>query len=149
MRVNVSLEDLYWGLQPGRQPLRQCWGTALRKQGGRVVSFCWKSKSNGVEYQKMTTNHTKTQTPEVNDFSAFLCVGRCKSLNLVKFPFWYASSLSRLQCSGVFHPAFPSGDIMRGGCSGWWLDGNNNSYSTVLYWNDRQHFGSTYLKWIL
>ena len=57
------------------------------KQGGRVASFCWKSKRNVVEHQKITTNLKKTQTSQVNDFSAFLCMGRCRSLNLVKFSF--------------------------------------------------------------
>ena len=57
------------------------------KQGGKVASFCWKSKRHVVEHREITTNHKKNQTSQANDFSAFLCMGRCRSLNLVKFPF--------------------------------------------------------------
>ena len=52
-------------------------------------SFCWKNK-HVVEHQKMTANHKK-QTSQVNDFSASLCMGRCKSLGLLKSFLWYAS----------------------------------------------------------
>ena len=41
-----------------------------------------------VEHQKVTSNH-KRQTSQDNDFSAFLCVGRCRDLgswNVVLHP---------------------------------------------------------------
>ena len=47
-----------------------------------------------VRQQKMTANHKK-QTSQMNDFSAFLCVGRGKSLGVLKSFLWCASSLSR------------------------------------------------------
>ena len=58
------------------------------KGGARMYkSFCWEKKKNPiVKHQNISANH-KNQTSQVNDFSAFLCIERCKSLGALKlFP---------------------------------------------------------------
>lgn len=35
---------------------------------------------NVVEHQKIIDNHTKNPSSQGNDFTAFLCMGMCKSL---------------------------------------------------------------------
>ena len=35
------------------------------------------NKNHVVKHQNITANHTHTQPSEMNDFSAFLCMGRC------------------------------------------------------------------------
>lgn len=47
-----------------------------------------------VPQQKITANHRK-QTLQVNDFCAFLCMGRCESLDSLRLFSWYASKLSK------------------------------------------------------
>jgi len=42
-----------------------------------------------IKHQKITANHK--QTTHVNDFTAFLCTGRCKCLSLLKPVLSYAS----------------------------------------------------------
>ena len=56
----------------------------VRKEPGYIGFFVGKQTNKLiVKHQKITANH-KNQTSQVNDFSAFLCVGRCKSLGLLK-----------------------------------------------------------------
>ena len=43
-----------------------------------------------VEHQEIPAHHT-TQTSQVNDFSAFLCLRRCESLGSLKLFLRYAS----------------------------------------------------------
>ena len=55
-----------------------------RGRGGYIGGFAENKQTNhGVEHQKITANY-KTQISQVNDFSAFLCKGRCKSLGSLK-----------------------------------------------------------------
>ena len=48
------------------------------KEGAKgCQNFCWGEKNS--QPSKITANNKK-QTSQVNGFSAFLCMGRCKSL---------------------------------------------------------------------
>ena len=50
----------------------------------------------------------------------FLCLGRCKSLGLLKLFLWYAPSLSRASILSFFILKSPQGALV-GGSSSWWL----------------------------
>ena len=54
----------------------------VREEPGYRRDFAG-GKKNVVEQQKITTN-PKKQTSQVNDFSTFLCMGRCKTLGSMK-----------------------------------------------------------------
>ena len=61
--------------------LRNC-SKEVREEPVYIGVFAEKRKkthTHVVEHQKITAKHKK-QTSQVNDFSAFLCMGRCKSL---------------------------------------------------------------------
>ena len=61
------------------------------KRGARIYrSFGWKKKKKHVVQYKNMTNYKK-QTSQVNDFSAFLYMGRWKSLSALKLFLRYAS----------------------------------------------------------
>ena len=89
----------------------------VREEPG-YMSFCWE-KNPAVEHQRLllithTHTHTHTHPSWVNDFSAFLCVGRCKNLGSLKFFIRYASSSPRANIQGAefpvsLHPEFPQG----------------------------------------
>ena len=49
------------------------------KRGARMSLNFFCLEKNVVKHQEITANH-KEQTCQVNDFSAFLCVGKCKTL---------------------------------------------------------------------
>ena len=58
------------------------------KGGARMYQFLLgeKKKKHIVKHQNISANN-KNQTSQVNDFSAFLCIERCKSLGALKlFP---------------------------------------------------------------
>ena len=65
---------------------------------------------------------TKKQTSQVNDFSPFLCMERCKSLSLLKSFLSHTSSLSR---ASILSASTLSGCTTDGHCSGWWLCGHD------------------------
>ena len=73
---------------------------------------------------------TKNQTSKVNDFSAFLCMRRCKSLGLLKLFLWYASWLSR--ASILFFSILSYSQRVGVCCSGCWLDGEHNLLFTGM-----------------
>ena len=60
-----------------------------RREGGarRYKSFLLKKQKTtaikGVKHQNITANH-KNHISQVNDISAFLCMGRCKSLGSLR-----------------------------------------------------------------
>ena len=95
----------------------------------------------------------ENQTSQVEEFSAFLCVGRCKSLGSMKSFFWYTPQLSR--ASILFfsnlnplrvqrlvawwpqHPLFTdaAGDILHPHCiywNNWYLCANKGSLEFPL-----------------
>ena len=89
--------------------LRTC-SKEVREEPGHTGVVCWK------KHQKIIANHKKNR--HLNYFTAFLYMGRCKSLgSLTLFP-RYASLLSRtsLQSTECFLfssiPEFPSGPTM-------------------------------------
>lgn len=51
----------------------------VREGPGYKGVFCWEKNPHVFKHQKITTDYKK-QTPRVNDFSSFLCMGRFKSL---------------------------------------------------------------------
>ena len=65
------------------------------KRGARKHrSFCWgEKKKHVVKYQNVA--NYKNQTSQVNDFSVFLYMGRCKRMSALKLFLRYASQLSR------------------------------------------------------
>lgn len=63
----------------------------------------------------------------VNDFRAFLSLGRCKSLTSLKLFNRYASQQSRA-CILFFSTL----NSPQGGCSGWWLNGGQHSLFTGM-----------------
>lgn len=72
--------------------LRDC-SREVQGEPGDTAVFAG-GRGDTVRHQKMTANHKK-QISQINDFSAFLCVGRWKSLGFLKAFLLYASSLSR------------------------------------------------------
>ena len=68
----------------------------VREESGYIEIFAEKKtkQTHLVERRKITANH-KNQTSQVNNFCAFLCMGRHKSLDWLKLFFWSASYLSR------------------------------------------------------
>jgi len=64
--------------------LRNC-SKEVRKEPGYIAVFAYQKKKKHIaQHQKIIVNHKKTQTSEVNDFSAFLYMGRCKSQGSLK-----------------------------------------------------------------
>ena len=80
------------------------------KVGDRIYrSFCWKQNKTKcvVEHKKITANYQKKKKKRRLKFSAFLCVGRCRSLGLLKsFLLIYSHPI-------FFYPEFPSGHIIQ------------------------------------
>ena len=61
------------------------------KGGVRINSFCWEEKIKHVIKDRMITADHKEQKSQFNDASAFLCLGRYKSLGSLKLFFRHAS----------------------------------------------------------
>ena len=75
-------------------------------QGGErgsqdIQRFCNRAGSLNV---KSVLLIKENQTSQVKEFSAFLCMGRCRSLGSLKSLLWFASQLS-----GAFSPWVPRG----------------------------------------
>ena len=62
----------------------------------------------------------ENQTSQVKEFSAFLYMGRCKSLGSLKLFLWYASQLSGASILCFSHPELPWGSP-KGVAAVWWL----------------------------
>ena len=88
------IQGHYWELYSPGYSLSDS-SEELFQRGKRAAwiykSFCWNKTKHVVERGKIIANHKKKQTSQVNDFSAFLCLGRCESLGLLKLLLWYAS----------------------------------------------------------
>ena len=74
----------YWELQPERgslSALRNCL-EEVREEPEYIWTLFAGNKKHVVKHEKVAANHKKKkpQTAEANDFSAFLCMGRYKSL---------------------------------------------------------------------
>ena len=120
--------------QAGSQPLNSEEQFQNGKGGARICrNFCWKNK-HVVKHQKITANHTQ------NDYSAFPCIGKCKSLSslnwLLGMHLNYLGPVSRVQnisCFSSFwiplraHLWVPLPGLVV--C--WWA-------TLVVYWNGRQ-----------
>ena len=96
----------------------------------------------------------ENRVSQVKEFSAFLRVGKCKSLNSLKSFFWYAPQVSRA-VSWVFISWVSSGLIIGSGCSlmfarwqvfipSWGPSGLTSSLMmtviSFVYWYGRKHF---------
>ena len=80
---DYSLGESLWDSSEKRLP---------RGKGGvRINSFCWEEKIKHVIKDWMITANHKEQMSQFNDVSAFLCLGRYKSLGSLKLFFGYAS----------------------------------------------------------
>ena len=130
--VGVLLRTRAWEIA-----LQFLWGTAPKRRGGSQdkLEFCWgKMNKHVVEHQKVTSNHKRWMS-QFNDFSAFLCRGRCRDLgswNTVLHP------LSWLPRAGILF--FSILNSLRADLSGqllwllvgWWA-------AFFVYWNSREH----------
>ena len=111
------------------------WKTAQRKSG--VLCFVWwtfisprkKVRGGGfigVLQQRPGSQKVKrlllmkeNQISQGNEFSAFLCMGRCRSLDSLKSFLWYALCLGSVSC--LFSSWVPLGCTIGGDYSGWGL----------------------------
>ena len=88
----VLLGDPTEDYSPGNSlsALRNC-SKEVREEPEYLGVFTKNKQTKHVfEHQKTTANH-KNQTSQVNNFSAFLCIGRCKSLGSLKLFLCHAS----------------------------------------------------------
>lgn len=58
----------------------------VREKSGYIGVVVGENKTFS-QTSKDTDNHKKTQTSQVNDFSTFQCMGKCKSLGSLKLSF--------------------------------------------------------------
>ena len=89
------------------------WRIPWTEEPGKLQSM-WLQR---VRYDWATNTYTHTHKEnwisQVNEFSTFLCLGRCKRL---KSSLWYAPQLSG--ASTLFSPWIPSGLTVEGVCRG-------------------------------
>ena len=95
MFYSVALRKTIAPETASQTALRDC-SKEVREEPGYIGVFAGKQNKTEhvVEHQKITANH-KELTSQVNDFSAFLCMGKCKSLSLLKSFLSYTSYLPR------------------------------------------------------
>ena len=74
--LGILLRTIAWEIAFQIAP-RSC-SVELREEPGYISVFA--ENKRVTEHQKITANH-KNQIPQGNDFSAFLCMGGCKSLS--------------------------------------------------------------------
>ena len=121
----------YLGLSPGKVASQIALGgysKEVREELGHVGVFAEKKIRNThvIAHRKITAKH-KNQTSQVNDFSAFPCMWRCKILGSLKLLLWFASKLSKV--SSLFFSILNS--TLRGPLLGWlqrWA-------TFIVYWN--------------
>ena len=82
-----------------QKALRNC-SEELREQAEYIADSCW--KKHVIRHQNVTSNH-KEKVFWVNDFSAFLCQGRCKDLGLLKL-------FLRYMCVNYLGPSIQSSE---------------------------------------
>ena len=97
--------------------------TVLKRQGGRCqdIQKFWQQKT-GSRSIKGSLLIKENQMFQMKEFSAFLCIGRCKSLGSLNSFLWYAPQLSgaRILCFLIL-------SSLRAHCLGscnvmaWWL----------------------------
>ena len=58
-------------------------GLLLRGKGGTKIHECLQQRPGSGNFQRLMLTK-ETQISQVNKFSTFLCIGRCKSLDSVK-----------------------------------------------------------------
>ena len=69
--------------------LRNC-SKEVREEKGHIGDLPGKNKIKNIfHHPEITANH-KNQISQINDFHAFLCIGRCKSLGASKLSLQYA-----------------------------------------------------------
>ena len=81
------IQGLIEDRNPGRQPLRSSEEIALKRQWRRqfIYGFWLGNTGNHAFISiKIIPSH-KEEISQVNDFSTFLCMGRCKNLGSLKF----------------------------------------------------------------
>ena len=113
------------------------------KTKGRTKNFCWKENME-LELQKISANHEK-QTSQVNYFSDFLCMGRCKSLGPLKLLLWYTHLFFFFFPPSWIPHSIPSWRWLQW-LIAWWLDGEQYSFFTEMAGN---HFLSTVCKGLI
>ena len=116
-----------WGLKPRSSLSDSSEGLLWRGKGEARICRSFATKT---WYSKRLLLIKENQTSQVNEFSAFLCTGRCKILGSLKSFLWYAPQLSKASIS-LFPSQVPLGLSVGGwGWAGaavndWWLDGHN------------------------
>ena len=119
----ILLADKTEDLSPGRSLSDSSEGLLWRsKRGTRIHREEFWPQRPGSRNIKRLLLIKENQTSQVNEFSAFLCMGRCKSLGSLILFLWYTPSLSRASIL-LFSSWIPSGCTVGGSCSGCWFDG--------------------------
>ena len=142
--------SIHWGLKPRRHPSRELWGAAPERVGVRrsVDMWFWR-RVTCSQAHILVEGYCKSRGTglSVNEFSAFLSVGRCKNLDLWNFLLKISNYLRA--CFAVFpehkvphHWSSPwiLCVLQDSGSSGQWLDScRARWWVTFLSW---QHQGS-------
>ena len=89
----VTLRELLWR-----------GGVEVGVGASRDTDFC--NKGQVVWPSRVLSGIKENQTSQVKEFSAFLCMGRCKSLGLLKSFLWYAPQLSGTSILCFYIPVF-------------------------------------------
>ena len=87
-------------------------------KGGARIHKHFTTKTRLSEHQKITIK--ENQISQINDFSTFLCKGRCQGLRLLKSFLWYAPYLTPVTC---FFPILSSLSVHHKGLywlMAWW-----------------------------
>ena len=86
------LRNLLWTIaqeSASQVALRNC-SKEVREEECSIGDFPGKNKIKTIfHHPEITANH-KNQISQINDFHAFLCIGRCKSLGSLKLFLRYA-----------------------------------------------------------
>ena len=111
---------------PERTTLRRCWRSQIIH---REVLQQRTSSLNVKRFFKIKEN----QIPQVKEFSAFLLMGRCKSLEVLKSFLWYASHLfvARILCFHLLSSISPAHHLQ-------WLQ-LLMAMTSFVYWYGRKY----------
>ena len=132
----IFIQQIFWGLQAqdtvSQIRLRNCPKEARGGAGYRGVFAT--NKRPGSRNIKRLLLIKENQISPIEEFSTFLCMGRCKSLGSLKSFLWYAPQLSRASILCFLIPS-----LLRvhcwGGCRSWLLDGGHSLFpSWVPLW---------------
>ena len=124
-----SNEDCSLGDNISANSEKLLWGGKGRSR--EIQEFC--NIEQVIGNVKRLLLNKENQIFQVKEFSAFLCMGRCKSLGSLKSFLWYAPQLSgaSIQCILLILSLLGVHMWEWGGWSVWWLDGGHSAPSWV------------------